>query len=535
MANINIYGTLYNNTTDPKIAYAEQVYDQTQSQYQSDINKTLLDKSVSFTQGLDSGSVVGTLEIDGQEYTLYYKDTTYNTATSTTQGIVALGSDTVQTVAANEVTSTASRTYAVQLNSSGQLVVNVPWSNTNTTYSTATSDILGIVKLGSDTVQTVAANSVTSTASRTYAVQMNSDSQLVVNVPWTDTNTNTTYEAATSTDLGLVKLGSDTVQTVAAATPTTTASRTYAVQMNSDNQLVVNVPWTDTNTTYTSATSDTLGLVKLGSDTVQSVAANSVTSTSDRTYAVQVDSDGKMMVNVPWSNTTYSAATTTASGLMSSDDKEKLDEILLSSGGLQVLRVRTSANIEEFLYKGSGYTFTCSSFTTGLDLNKPAFAVLTFSGSDNAQGSPTVQFPLNIYVENNDSDGKTYGEGFGFYNGFVFYIQLKPGDQCILKCLGTSSDVYNTFLYDGYNEVSTLTSIPIDKKLVIATISENATLTLSDTLSEGKELHVIINNSSSSNIITITLPDESTLDIDSSSYGEVNIIYINGTYYIKSA
>ena len=55
-------------------------------------------------------------------------------------------------------------------------------------YSAATSSALGLVKLGSDTVQSTAANSVTSTASRTYAVQKNSSGQLVVNVPWSATS-----------------------------------------------------------------------------------------------------------------------------------------------------------------------------------------------------------------------------------------------------------------------------------------------------------------------------------------------------------
>ena len=54
---------------------------------------------------------------------------------------------------------------------------------------------------------------------------------------------------ATSTTLGTVKLGSDTKQTEAAQTPTATEDRTYAVQLNNDNQAVVNVPRTDT--TYT--------------------------------------------------------------------------------------------------------------------------------------------------------------------------------------------------------------------------------------------------------------------------------------------
>ena len=49
-------------------------------------------------------------------------------ATATVSGTVELFSNTVQTVAANAVTATAAKTYGVQLNSSGQAVVNVPWT-----------------------------------------------------------------------------------------------------------------------------------------------------------------------------------------------------------------------------------------------------------------------------------------------------------------------------------------------------------------------------------------------------------------------
>lgn len=56
-------------------------------------------------------------------------------ATATIAGKVKLGSDTIQTVASNFVTATIGKTYSVQTNSSGQLVVNVGWSDTNTTYT----------------------------------------------------------------------------------------------------------------------------------------------------------------------------------------------------------------------------------------------------------------------------------------------------------------------------------------------------------------------------------------------------------------
>ena len=56
-------------------------------------------------------------------------------ATTTTRGGIELFSDTDQSTAANSVTTTSNRTYGLQLNSDGQGVVNVPWTDTNTTYS----------------------------------------------------------------------------------------------------------------------------------------------------------------------------------------------------------------------------------------------------------------------------------------------------------------------------------------------------------------------------------------------------------------
>lgn len=57
---------------------------------------------------------------------------------------------------------------------------------------------------------------------------------------------------ATASTLGIIKLGTDTKQTIVAELPSTEAWRTYPVQLNADNQAVVNIPWTDT--TYTAGT-----------------------------------------------------------------------------------------------------------------------------------------------------------------------------------------------------------------------------------------------------------------------------------------
>ena len=218
---------------------------------------------------------------DPYKMTITSPNTEYNVATTSALGLVKLGSDTTQTTAGNTATSTASRSYKIQLNGDNQMLVNVPWTDTNTEYSMMTASVLGLGKLFSDTQQDTAANTVSSTASRTYGIQANSSDQLVVNVPWTDTNTE--YSAATASVLGLMKLFSDTQQDTAANTVSSTASRTYGIQFNSSDQAVVNVPWSDTNTQNTyvldkAAGSTDLKLFKNGSGSAQDTITFSGTS-----------------------------------------------------------------------------------------------------------------------------------------------------------------------------------------------------------------------------------------------------------------
>lgn len=183
---------------------------------------------------------------------------------------------------------------------------------TNTTYSQATSSTLGLVKIGA-----------TGLASKNYAVQLNSSGQMYVAVPWTDTNT--TYNAATSSTYGLVKIGA-----------TGLAAKNYAVQLNSSGQMYVAVPWTDTDTN----THYTTRLYAGASGT----AANSATTspyikvTDDNTYrnqirllgggATSVSSDASGNITITSTNTTYGLATASSNGLMSSSQYTKLSNCI---------------------------------------------------------------------------------------------------------------------------------------------------------------------------------------------------------------
>lgn len=119
---------------------------------------------------------------------------------------------------------TSGKNYKVQLDSSGNAYVNVPWTDNNTTYNEATADTLGLVKIG------YVSNG------KNYAVLL-ANGKMYVNVPWTDSNT--TYTQATSDNLGLVKIGYSA------------NGKNYPVALDGNGKMYVNVPWTDTNTTYT--------------------------------------------------------------------------------------------------------------------------------------------------------------------------------------------------------------------------------------------------------------------------------------------
>jgi hypothetical protein len=100
--------------------------------------------------------------------------------------------------------------------------------------------------------------------------------------------------AATSGALGGIKIGY------------TENGKNYPVELSGEKAFV-NVPWTDAgDTTYSAGTGLTLNGTVFNVNvqgTVQSEAPESVTAETDRTYSVQVDANDDLVVNVPWVNT----------------------------------------------------------------------------------------------------------------------------------------------------------------------------------------------------------------------------------------
>lgn len=390
-------------------------------------------------------------------------------ATATNKGVVKLGSDTQVTQAVNAATvGTAGRVYPVQQTATNQLVVNVPWIDTVPTsadIARASATNQGVVKLGSDTVQNVAANTPSVTAGRTYAIQYNASNQLVVNVPWTDNNT--TYNNVTTTAAGLMSAADKTKldgiaegannYTLPAATDSvrggvktgyTTNGRNYAVQV-ADEKMYVNVPWTDTNTTYNNATTTVAGLMSAADKTKLdgiTAGANNYTlpvatsstrggakigyTSNGKNYAVQIDENEKMYVQVPWENdnTTYSNATQTTAGLMSAADKIKLDGIAAGAGsGSYTLPVATSDSLGGVRI---GYTTSGSNYAVQLDSNNKMY--------------------VNVPVTSGTDGSKIYqGTALNNTTGSVFTITTGIGKTDDMYINTTTYDIYHCESADG--------------------------------------------------------------------------------------
>lgn len=250
---------------------------------------------------------------------------------------------------------------------------------------------------------------------KNYPIALDENGKAYVNVPWSDLDTK--YDVATQTSNGLMSsvdkkkldgLSNYTLPTTASATlggikvGYANNGKNYKIQVDASGNAFVNVPWTDT--TYGEATTSTAGLMSASDKTKINGLSNyslptSTASalggikvgytTSGKNYKVQLDGSGNAYVNVPWTdtNTTYSVATTSANGLMSSGDKAKMDMFQSYTTATSVASI--NANYQKVKVTLSANE-TLSMSATGASMNgRSVTAYILASGANRTVTIPT--------------------------------------------------------------------------------------------------------------------------------------------------
>lgn len=350
--------------------------------------------------------------------------------------------------------TTSGKNYKVQLDSSGNAYVNVPWTDNNTTYNQATADTLGLVKIGYDT------------SGKNYAVVLDGNGKMYVNVPWTDTNT--TYSnmgAATSSAAGSAGL-----------VPAPAAGK-QASFLRGDGTWVV-----PTNTTYAKANTTTLGLVMIG------YAENG------KNYPVELDGSGKMFVNVPWTdtNTTYGVV-----GANGSTGLVKNGSTVTSASGYIACPIVSGVPY----YKDTNTTYANMKAATASAAGAAGLVPAPAAGKQTSflRGDGTWVVPTNT----------TYGLASTTANGLL--RQLNGSTSNFMRGDGTWATPPNTTYavanestnglmaaadkktmnrLIGVNTVTTLANLPISKRSITATLSAATTLSVQSGMQIGEELMI---------------------------------------------
>lgn len=393
--------------------------------------------------------------------------------------------------------TTSGKNYKVQLDSSGNAYVNVPWTDNNTTYSQATSDNLGLVKIG------YSANG------KNYPVALDGNGKMYVNVPWTDTNTTYTNMGAASASAsgkaGLVPApaagaqakylrGDGTWQTPpnttysnmggatssaagsAGLVPAPTAGKQTSF-LRGDGTWVV-----PTNTTYAKANTTTLGLVMIGY------------TENGKNYPVELDSSGKMYVNVPWTdtNTTYGVV-----GANGSTGLVKNGSTVTSASGYTACPIVGGIPY----YKDTNTTYANMKAATASAAGAAGLVPAPAAGKQTSflRGDGTWVVPTNT----------TYGLASTTANGLL--RQLNGSTSSFMRGDGTWATPPNTTYavanestnglmaaadkktmnrLIGVNTVTTLANLPISKRSITATLSSATTLSVASGMQVGEELMI---------------------------------------------
>ena len=219
---------------------------------------------------------------------------------------------------------------------------------------------------------------------------------------------------------------------------------------------------TDTNTTYSQATSSTLGLVKIGY------------SENGKNYPVEL-SNGQMYVNVPWSDTNTDTNTNDyVTGLSFSTSTGVLSAT--RSGGLSTLTVDLDGR---YIQSDANNFVTGASFNTGS-------GVLSLTGSGSAGASVDLDgryYVRGDHVDLNDDKKVQFGTGDDYeisFNGSHLYIhqnQNTTNDIFITDVGDTNKFFFNVSTGDFHADgdiIAYSNSVSDEKMKENITVVENA-------------------------------------------------------------
>jgi hypothetical protein len=348
--------------------------------------------------------------------------------------------------------TTSGKNYKVQLDSSGNAYVNVPWTDTNTTYtnmgaaSASAAGKAGLVPApaagaqakylrGDGTWQTPpnttysnmggATSSAAGSAGLVPAPAAGKQTSFLRGDGTWVVPTNTTYAKANTTTLGLVMIGYPE------------NGKNYPVELDSSGKMYVNVPWTDTNTTYSVVGANgTTGLVKNGS---------TVTSASGYTACPIVG-------GIPYykdTNTTYA----------------NMKAATVSAAGAAGLVPAPAAGKQTSFLRGDGTWVVPTNTTYGLASTTANGLLRQLNGSTSSfmRGDGTWATPPNT----------TYAVANESTNGLMAAADKKTMNRLI-----------------GVNTVTTLANLPISKRSITATLSAATTLSVQSGMQIGEELMI---------------------------------------------
>lgn len=173
-----------------------------------DSGGTAVDFGANSTVEIAAGSnVTITPDASNKKIVIAAKDTVYSIANASTPGLVKSSTTGI----------TSGRDYKVEVNADGTMKVNVPWTDTNTAHAhTAGAGLIVTGNGGTSGTTTYKAALVSETkdsaaagSGKLYAVKLDSNGKLAVNVPWTDNNTITTVSTTANGGLKVAKSGND--------------------------------------------------------------------------------------------------------------------------------------------------------------------------------------------------------------------------------------------------------------------------------------------------------------------------------------